>query len=471
MKKKIINVFIIGLLASGFIGVDFSFAFKLEQSNFAVEEYDLVIITPNEFSDELIQLLDHKNNLDPPMRTSMKTVEEIYNEFQGFDNPEKIKYFVKYAIENWDVRYVLLIGSIDKLPIRNSAVKCSYYTFEYVPTDHYYADIYDEVGNFSSWDTNGNNVYGEFNWDMTNNIKEYIDDVDLYPDIGVGRIPCSNGEDLKIVINKIINYETKTYGKDWFKKIILMGGDTHPQYEGYEGEMVTQYISEQLSDFQPVKLWTSLDKFKPLYINIEVSKGAGFISYSGHGLKNGISTNPPDIEKPIYYLDFYLNFLFNGNKLPIIFFDCCSTGTFDYALNKNLKSLDKRIYSLIPMFFERILDRILNRNSNGYDINVRASSKYKPCFAWSWLKTKNGGAIATLGASRMGYSGYVGDIMGAGTCRMNVNFFSAYEPGIILSDMLIKAQWDYLEFVWKDCFTIEEYNLFGDPSLKVGGYP
>jgi hypothetical protein len=123
------------------------------------------------------------------------------------------------------------------------------------------------------------------------------------------------------------------------------------------------------------------------------------------------------------------------------------------------------------LFLQRISDRIINRDSTDNDVYVKTPLKYKPCFAWSWLKTKNGGAIATLGASRMGYSGYVGDIMGAGTCRMNVNFFSAYEPGIILSDMLIKAQWDYLEFVWKDCFTIEEYNLFGDPSLKVGGYP
>jgi hypothetical protein len=37
--------------------------------------------------------------------------------------------------------------------------------------------------------------------------------------------------------------------------------------------------------------------------------------------------------------------------------------------------------------------------------------------------------------------------------------------------MLTQSQMDYINYVGKDFFTIEEFMLIGDPSLKVGGYP
>jgi len=439
MKKQIICIMIVLFMNISFLGsvsaiceeraLDYELFKNKKLSNFEQTEYEMVIIAPSDFSDELQDLIIHKNAND--ISTYLMTIEDIYSGYSGFDNPEKIKYFIEDAIENYNISYVLFVGDIDKIPTRNSAVKCSYYTFDYVPTDQYYADIYDENGSFCSWDSNENNIYGEFWWEMDDNIVEYIDFVDLYPDVGIGRLPCKNKNEVKIVVNKIITYETSTYGKKWFNKIILMGGDTHPQYEGFEGEFVTDYIGGLMSGFKQIRLWTSNNTFRPFLINLILSGGAGFVSYSGHGLKYGISTNPPNKDRGIYYLSPYLIGLFNGKKLPIIFFDCCSTGTIDWTV------LGFRL----------------------------------PCFAWSFVKKSSGGAIATIGASRMGYSGYVGDILGAGTCRMNANFFDSYQPGIILSDMFREAQIKYLDEVWKDCLTLEEYNLIGDPSLKVGGYP
>ena len=43
--------------------------------------------------------------------------------------------------------------------------------------------------------------------------------------------------------------------------------------------------------------------------------------------------------------------------------------------------------------------------------------------------------------------------------------------GITVGEMLTQAQNDYINNVGKDFFTIEEFILLGDPSLKVGGYP
>jgi len=83
-------------------------------------EYDLVIIAPEEYSAGIQPLVSHKESHN--IKTLFKTTEDIYSEYTGRDEPEKIKYFIKEAIENFGASYVLLIGSIYKLPIRTSSV-------------------------------------------------------------------------------------------------------------------------------------------------------------------------------------------------------------------------------------------------------------------------------------------------------------------------------------------------------------
>ena len=73
--------------------------------------YDLVIIAPLEYADELLPLVEHKESFG--MKTNLTTLDYIYSSFPGRDEPEKIKYFIKYALEEWGIDYVLLIGSMD----------------------------------------------------------------------------------------------------------------------------------------------------------------------------------------------------------------------------------------------------------------------------------------------------------------------------------------------------------------------
>ena len=96
----------------------------------------------------------------------LKTTEEIYSDYWGRDNAEQIKYFIKDALEQWNVTYVLLVGSIDLLPIRTAAVQWygpdnETLVVEDIITDLYYADIYDENDSFCSWDSNENDIFGK----------------------------------------------------------------------------------------------------------------------------------------------------------------------------------------------------------------------------------------------------------------------------------------------------------------------
>jgi hypothetical protein len=84
----------------------------IKQNNH-IDEYEMVIITPSSFSNDLQELVDHKNSMG--MNTFVKTTEDIYNEFTGVDKPEQIKYFIKQSIEDFGIKYVLLIGGMKSL--------------------------------------------------------------------------------------------------------------------------------------------------------------------------------------------------------------------------------------------------------------------------------------------------------------------------------------------------------------------
>jgi hypothetical protein len=374
----------------------------------------------------------------------LKTTEEIYDRYDARDQAEQIKYFIKDAHESFDVKYVLLIGNIDLIPMRISSISWFHFSTESpivhnVPSDHYYADLYDENNTFSDWDSNNDGIYSEVIITTIecedNETFEYRDHVDLYPDISIGRLPCSTKNEVTLVVNKIIGYETKSFGSEWFNRIILMGGDTFPTISGIqEGEVVTQHISEVMNNFDPVFLWTSLDTFKPAKINKELSKGAGFVTYSGHGFEYGFATSPPNETQTITYYFPYLIGVQNRDKLPVVFFDACLTAALDFQCC-------------------------------GQDI---------PCFAWMLVKKPFGGAISSIGSTRVAYGGFTGDPMASGAPCLNKYFFESYEQGILLGDMFTTSKNKYIDHAWDidfhDCLTVQEFMLIGDPSLKIGGY-
>ena len=443
--------------------------------------YDMVIISPSEFSEKLQPLIEHKNNHE--VATLLKTTEEIYDEYEGWDEAEEIKYFIKDAIENWGIEYVLLVGSIDKLPIRSTWFFLKHhgdYWNQTILTDLYYGDIYDESGDFCSWDSDGDGMYGE----LYLNCPGVNDTIDLYPDVNVGRLACTNKNEVSTVVNKIIYYETNTYGKSWFNNIVLCGGDTFPGHNGNEGEEKNKITEQIMSDFVPTKLWTSDNTFSARNINKAVNKGAGFVDYSGHGFASGMGTHPPNKEKWISYTTLNLLGLLNGHKLPIIFFDACLTAKLDYDTSDLSISHSKPTTSRILNSFlinnllkpiSRILRLLLtkfypNPNSGVLHSSIKLSEprapQLLPCFAWCWVKKSNGGAIATIGATRTAYGSLD---MGCG--YLSLQFYEAYSSSETVSQMLTKAKIEYINTLWKDYFTIEEFILLGDPSLKIGGYP
>ncbi|MEM0493112.1 MAG: C25 family cysteine peptidase [Candidatus Thermoplasmatota archaeon] len=437
-----------------------------DKETIGIDHYDLLIITPSEFVSNLQPLLKHKENYT--IKTRITTLDEIYLNYTGRDNAEKIKYYIKYAIEHYNIQYVLLVGDITRLPIRKTYATPGWDNEEDILSDLYYADIYDANGSFCSWDSNNNSRFGEVVF--PDNIRSPtqitdIDGVDLYPDVALGRLACTSKEEVDIIVSKIITYETITYNQNWFKKIILAGGDTFPVSKSlrffiYEGEITNVKVAQQLPDFTPIYLWASKRNLNAYTFNKAINNGAGFLSYSGHGFEHGWGTYKPNairnkmgFTQPLYYTPF-IKLLRNDHKLPIVFFDACLTAKLDF----NISSFYK-YYPLSTTIFLMFTHRTYNK------------SQYFPCFAWSFIIHDKGGAIASVGSTRTAYTHVDKDGVYAGAGYLNVHFFKSYHEGVKLGEMMKQAQIDYINNVGRDYFTLEEFILLGDPSLMVGGYP
>lgn len=155
------------------------------------QRYDLLIIAPSCFKHELQPLVDHKNTVG--ISTICVPLDEVYDRiyWHGRDNPEKIKYFIKTALEEWQISYVLLVGgkigqsSNWYCPVRYVNMENTWES--HFVSDLYYADIYNSDGTFSTWDSDNDGLYGE--WYHLQHAEDT--NIDLHPDVALGRLPAA----------------------------------------------------------------------------------------------------------------------------------------------------------------------------------------------------------------------------------------------------------------------------------------
>ena len=393
---------------------------------------DLVIITSEEYSEILQTFIDHKDSMN--IQTWLKTTDDIYETYIGRDNPEKIKYCIKDMLENYNTGFVLFIGNITAVPTRYTNI---YYEDDFgyptpthwvFPSDFYYADLYDMNGDFCSWDSNGNDIFAEYNWDGN------FDTFDLTPDICVGRLPCNNNQEIDICTQKIITYETnKAWSETWFNDIICIGGDSLPYDKENidEGEYVQRHVIDILEGFIPTCIWASLGRLNtPQTINDAINNGAGFVFFNGHGLSDLWATHPHNsnlwIPSGSYSID-HIDVLENQERLPIIISDACYHCHYDM---------------------------------------------HDDCFAWSFVRNPHGGAIAFIGGSDtdLGYPGTA--IITKGIERLCLEISHQYMDGCqflgrLIGNAISVYTNDTINEV--DIITVLQNHLFGDPSLRISG--
>jgi hypothetical protein len=436
----------------------------------AADEYDLLIVTPSVWEDVLAPLAEHKE--DYGISTKIVCLECIANgEYfpaEGRDAAEQIKYFIKNAIEQWGIRYVMLVGGrqggIFKenwlMPVRYSNLDDqSNWDFAYL-SDLYFADIYKYENNeivFDDWDSNSNGVFAE--WSGFSKDK-----LDMNPDVYLGRLACRNSVDVERMVEKIIAYES-TYVKnqDWFNKIVVVAGDT---FVGYgesvaEGEYGTERTLSYMepAGFEGVELYTSTGTLRGIDDVVStVSEGCGFLNFEGHGNPMNWATHPPN--DPETWIDGLgvrdMSKLSNENMWPVCVVGGCHNSQFNVSLINWLKIWE---------------------GPEWYQYLYKGEATYK-CWSWRLASTNGGGgSIATIGSTGLGY-GYIGadTVEGLGGW-IDAEFFRVYaQDGLeILGEVHTTTLANYVaQFPVQtdniDAKTVQEWCLLGDPSLKIGGY-
>ena len=436
--------------------------------------YDLLIISPSSFLSELQPLVDHKNSFG--VKTNLVSLDEVYDQmfWLGRDEAEKIKYFIKLSIEEWGISHVLLVGGLNKqtdqwlLPARYSHVvppEEQEYAEQSFLSDLYFADIYDNEGSFSSWDSNEDDQFAVWN-------ESFKEKMDLYPDVYLGRLPCRNKNELSIMVNKIIIYEEKPCDPSWFQNFLIIAGDSYPDENGFnEGELIGEAAVSVMPAFTPLKVYASQDDINRQTVNNEFNKGAGFAYFCGHGSPASWSTHfPPDGQ--VWTTGYNLQdmiFLHNNEKLPIVVVGGCHNGQFDVSLGNMIEGIKE--YGIRGYFFEAPYRFYYN--------------EWVPnSWAW-WLTSKsNGGAIATIANTGLGTHGEgdadhnnIADYLEVLNGWMELRFYELY--GINGQDDLgenhAQTMSEYLHWFLgsnekMDTKMIQQWELFGDPSLKIGGY-
>ncbi|MEA3559094.1 MAG: C25 family cysteine peptidase, partial [Candidatus Thermoplasmatota archaeon] len=163
--------------------------YSLTSSPLEREDVQYVMITDTEKVGEHLQdLADWKNSKGVPTR--IVEMSFIKSNYSGRDTQEKVRNFIKDAVATWETEFVLLGGDISVVPYRSTYVYANGYESTDCAADLYYSDL-----------------DGSFNADNDSRWGETTDNVDLRPDVFVGRATAETPAQMETFVAKTMRYE------------------------------------------------------------------------------------------------------------------------------------------------------------------------------------------------------------------------------------------------------------------------
>lgn len=156
-----------------------------------------LIITDSNHLSQVEDLINHRKKQG--LEVIVTTVEDIYSNYTGSDNQEKVRNKIIESYNNDSIDYVTFAGDVDVIPERRVwAFDCNYGIEDEnnIPCDMYYSCL------DGSWNANGNDKWGEDD-----------DEVDYFPEVIVGRLPIASVDNSAAgdITEKIVSYETGSH--------------------------------------------------------------------------------------------------------------------------------------------------------------------------------------------------------------------------------------------------------------------
>ena len=190
-----------------------------------VTGYDMLLITAADWVEPLEEYVAFYNNKG--IRTRVATLEDIYAQMDGRDNQEKIRNYIIDEYEKSGIMMVSLGGDVSIVPYRNLWCFAQEGYEDQLPADMYYVCL-----------------DGTLNDDNDDKWGEVGED-DLLPELGIGRLPFNNQDQLNTILHKTFSYlEEPVLGE--FTSPIL--GAEHLG-DGYYGSDDMERLIGECSDY------------------------------------------------------------------------------------------------------------------------------------------------------------------------------------------------------------------------------
>ncbi len=276
-------------------------------------DYHEVYITSDELVPHFQEIVYWRTKQGIPCTTL--TVADIITTYPGWDEPEKIRNFIKDADTTWGSIYFTLAGDTAHMPTRILYNELG----ANLSTDLYFSDL------DSTWDADGDHIYGE---------QEDSTACDWYSDVFVGRLSTTTEDHVNTFLWKIFTYE-KNPPPGYLKKCLLPAAYL---WYPYGADIVNDSIANCTPlDWQDSKLYEMLGNVNHQITLDSLNAGFGFVHYGGHGNWNGIYWDA-SIDTFVHNLD--IPTLTNGNKLGIHNSIACFPGFFDIITDSCLLNGD-----------------------------------------------------------------------------------------------------------------------------------
>jgi hypothetical protein len=351
------------------------------------------------------------------VRDTVIPVSWISSNYTGYDLPEKIRNFIIDAKNTWGAVFILLGGQGDDLNSSEDLIpfRHAYYISidgghtDYIPTDLYYSDL------DGSWDANGNHIYGELG-----------DNVNMYPDVFVGRAPVKTIAQAQNFVNKILKYE-QSPASGYLKKMLL---PTAILWSSYEERPIQRAIANMtFSGWSDDSLFERNGTLSNSVMVSSMNDGRGMGHWVGHGNETGIYYG-----YGAYYSSSDADIASNGDKQGIAISIACMTGGVDLVSGGDC-----------------FAEHIINRTGGGC-AGVMMNSRY----GWGAYVS---GVGYVVGPSEMIDTSFFHGIFSNGLSHQGQALASAKSSWVPYADSF--NQYDMMRWC------LYELNLFGDPEMML----
>jgi hypothetical protein len=218
---------------------------------------DWLLIAPQEFLSVARPLIDLRKSQG--LRVKAVSLEEIDREFGfGEKGPQSLKDFLAYAYQSWrqpSLRYVVLLGD-----------------GSYDPRDYLKTGVKDRISPYLTRTS--------YLWTASDPAYASVNGEDLLPDVAMGRLSAGTVEQARILVEKVVAFETAGRNLGGRAVLIADNADRGGSFEADADEVASAVLPAR--EVEKVYL-RSLGGGTRTTIVSAFDRGPALVSYVGHG--------------------------------------------------------------------------------------------------------------------------------------------------------------------------------------------